>query len=1248
MQNSKNIDLETRLSVSRKTVALAMISLSGLLPGACATKHDAPPAITEADLGPVDPADLDQPKSIQEFRRVMRAKALQPAQAATAKSPLSQLPPPPGVDAARLAPLTAAEIEANPNISKPLEDAVHELAGKVSLPKAADQEVDETAKEEALRLYISGRSALLAGELAQAQSLLTEAAGKDPGEAAVWRELGEAQLKLGRKALATSSFTQAARRGLDDARVWLLLGKDAAQKSDLPKAGGYLSRARLAPDLHADSAVPFVVEAELGAVLAQLGYLTAAAEALGNVTRLPESFSENTAYRTELGEVYRRRGEMLEQSGDLLMRLGKNKEALELYDSASMLPSLDPGSSLLRLIYASALQDEPRKGAEALIESILDSDGWIEDRQLLLIRYLAANTSTGPALSRAFQTMPQDLATAPTPTIESRLTRACAASDASGATILRAYLKDHPEDAEVAADLISLASRTGSSEAKEVLAIAELSPSSAVRLAEVVMSQGRNLTTCQVEIERGARSPGQIATASWLDLRQGHIDKAQKLSRTIDPSKAADPKARAILLGVQLRVALESGDLAGARAIVAALKEQKDLPFSVRASSLLDAGEAPFVAEEAKVLSIETLPPEIDERIGTAEILARAGRAKDAETILNAVLEQDRFNERAYQALLTMYMPGGPLRDDVKIAEISRRLRDAIPSSRVIRWLAAGELAQRQLWPQVEAAIISLSEETTPDPGMIEQLLLSWERQTTGDAESKAAVLARAESWLRGKLTEYPDSIYLGAALARILELQGRASDAEAALAAILEKYPIASIARQREQMLRTSLKNPELANTLALKRLSHMPRSVDETLELAELQAASNRTDLAAQVILEGLPAGAPMSGRQRERIVAILNQQIAVALKDDTGAAVAPALEIFDRVLAAGVDLPKQSHEARLLLMAGYAPQNIDALVKAAELSSTLYPDGSTLVIARTADRLTKSAAPGGAPRFLRECMPWIAQPTTELYKYLVFLTSRYGDMNDIRAFAVLMEDPSRAEVVKELMELSSSPGDEMPATQKGKITQVIYLLANSATIQNRPDFAEQIYRLILERDPNHVMSCNNLAYHIVEAGGSLDEADRLLSIAYAAQPDTASILDSYGWLKYKQGKLQDEKDAAGHVTHPGALSLLFRATEARDAQDNAVIIDHYGDALWAAGEHQKARDQWEMARVAAKRFIDEMAARRVGRNQADDDDEFKAQTAEFRTVVTNTDLKLKAAEAGQAPPIAKQSTAAAPTAP
>jgi tetratricopeptide (TPR) repeat protein len=114
---------------------------------------------------------------------------------------------------------------------------------------------------------------------------------------------------------------------------------------------------------------------------------------------------------------------------------------------------------------------------------------------------------------------------------------------------------------------------------------------------------------------------------------------------------------------------------------------------------------------------------------------------------------------------------------------------------------------------------------------------------------------------------------------------------------------------------------------------------------------------------------------------------------------------------------------------------------------------------------------------------------------------------------------------------------------------------------------DFAgmETALRHILERDPDHVDALNALGYTLADRNERLDEAFTLIARALRLRPDNAAILDSMGWVLYRQGDLVQ---AANYLRRAFALG----------ADDE--IAAHLGEVLWAKGKHEDARSVWREA--------------------------------------------------------------------
>ncbi len=116
----------------------------------------------------------------------------------------------------------------------------------------------------------------------------------------------------------------------------------------------------------------------------------------------------------------------------------------------------------------------------------------------------------------------------------------------------------------------------------------------------------------------------------------------------------------------------------------------------------------------------------------------------------------------------------------------------------------------------------------------------------------------------------------------------------------------------------------------------------------------------------------------------------------------------------------------------------------------------------------------------------------------------------------------------------------------------------------------------RLLLERaleeDSAHRLGLNNLGYILLE-DGLLDEADPMITAVWESDPDQPALIDSVGWLRLKQGRV--ESDSEGR----GALDLLREAARRSDHLDPIILL-HLGDAESAAGHADAARRTWRHA--------------------------------------------------------------------
>lgn len=121
------------------------------------------------------------------------------------------------------------------------------------------------------------------------------------------------------------------------------------------------------------------------------------------------------------------------------------------------------------------------------------------------------------------------------------------------------------------------------------------------------------------------------------------------------------------------------------------------------------------------------------------------------------------------------------------------------------------------------------------------------------------------------------------------------------------------------------------------------------------------------------------------------------------------------------------------------------------------------------------------------------------------------------------------------------------------------LFYDRALMADMQGDYPLAESDLRKYLEMLPGNAQGMNALGYTLLTRTNKLAEAEQLLQQAIALEPDSPVILDSLGWLRYKQGKLAEASD------------LLKRAYAKLAEPDVAA---HLAEVLWVSGDQAEAK--------------------------------------------------------------------------
>lgn len=130
------------------------------------------------------------------------------------------------------------------------------------------------------------------------------------------------------------------------------------------------------------------------------------------------------------------------------------------------------------------------------------------------------------------------------------------------------------------------------------------------------------------------------------------------------------------------------------------------------------------------------------------------------------------------------------------------------------------------------------------------------------------------------------------------------------------------------------------------------------------------------------------------------------------------------------------------------------------------------------------------------------------------------------------------------------------------------LLYEAALLAERIGKLDVLETYLRRLIELKPDHAHAYNALGYSLADRNVRLDEAAQLVDKALQLAPEDPFILDSKGWVLFRQG------DTAG------AIDWLKKALAVRADPE---IAAHLGEVLWVVGRREEALETWDKAAKA-----------------------------------------------------------------
>src|SRR2546430_6848996 len=637
----------------------------------------------------------------------------------------------------------------------------------------------------------------------------------------------------------------------------------------------------------------------------------------------------------------------------------------------------------------------------------------------------------------------------------------------------------------------------------------------------------------------------------------------------------------------------------------------------------------PLRAGAFLIKALELAPNDTGSRLNLARVYLAVGRISDARKEAMTILEKAPGNGEALLALVdTSRTPEEMSATEEQLAKFPQK------DSAYYDLAAAAIAAKKSDLSTAEAA---LQRAVAADPNFAAAhsalaglYLARKDNEKAGLELEKAAKLAKARS---------PETVRF----AQFKVQNGAAEEAKAFLANVTKQAPDFLPAWPILGRIANNEKKYDDALKLVENALSRDPANVDARLVQAESWIAKGETKKAVNSIedLDRTYPGSPVVKYALARVyvrtnnldqaIAAVDQVVnlsprfldAILLRAELHLKKGDAQSVVDS-LAAVVKQSPGLLQAELMLAEAYralgrlddaiaivrdqikrSPQNAasyfvlgfilqqqnkvtearEALEKAAQLA----PDNpSSLQQLVDLDVASKNYAAGH--RRVDEVLQ--KQPKSALGYYLrgkLYLSEKKFDLAQtalLKAIDLDLNLSSAYDLLAAAFLYANNPSEvlnQMNAVMAKKPDNLQALLATGMIYSQMKEFnkARDAYEKVIAASITHVLALNNLAYIYAEKLNDLKRGSELVQKARSIAPTNPSVLDTLGWITYKQG---DYKQAAD----------LLRESVA-ESPDNPEIRFHLGMADYMMGRTDAARGAFEKVVGSGTDFDGKDEARR-----------------------------------------------------
>jgi tetratricopeptide (TPR) repeat protein len=559
----------------------------------------------------------------------------------------------------------------------------------------------------------------------------------------------------------------------------------------------------------------------------------------------------------------------------------------------------------------------------------------------------------------------------------------------------------------------------------------------------------------------------------------------------------------------------------------------------------------------------EAQPPSSHAQLTLASLYWAQGRLADAEHYLKRAVAIDPADARASRALAAFYL------GSERTAEAEHHLKNVAERTGTVQArlaLADYYVAMNRL-PDASATLEPMAASANVegfDEARSRIAAVTYSQGRTAEAHRLIDdTLARAGKSSRALLTK-----------ANFLLAEQRLEDAKVRLEAAVAADERSIPARFALAALYAARHENELAAREYNEILRIDPASVPATMELARLNLAVGRADVAAQLAQQAADARPNLDS-------ALLLARTLVGKGEISRA------ETVLRPYLAGTS------RADVLTLAGGIYVGIGESDRGRELlerAARLDPQDPAPV----ESLVTLDLRAGNVAR-ARSLVDQRLARTPKDSRLLVLSARTYGAGGDLNRMIALLRsaiaaDESNTTAYAMLGQLYASQGKlddalrefERVVARDPKSVSALTMTASLLETMGRTDEAIKRYSRVLELDPRAPVAANNLAWLYADSNRSLDVALSLAQIAKERLPEAADVNDTLAWIYYR-------KDLPDMALPPLRLA-------AERAPENAMYQFHLGLVYLKTGDVETARESLERALKIDPQFSGAAQARQA----------------------------------------------------